>query len=149
MRLVVEPVSPDRFQLIEPLDVMAQYGIYIPAGYITDGASVPRLFWMFFPPNKPEYLRAAVIHDYVTDVLCGYVKDDSCLELYPTFKSADMLLERVLVDTRAHWSACLFLPICCSFYHTCRYNSWFKKIHTYSCILVQWFGNNIFNFRKG
>lgn len=39
--------------------------VYVPAGYLTDGASVPRLFWMFVPPWG-LYGQAAVVHD----ILC-------------------------------------------------------------------------------
>ncbi len=41
------------------------YGIiHIPAGFLTDFASVPRLFWNILPPNGP-YGKAAVVHDYL------------------------------------------------------------------------------------
>jgi hypothetical protein len=35
----------------------------IPAGFTSDGASVPRLLWRLFPPFG-KYLEAAVVHDY-------------------------------------------------------------------------------------
>lgn len=38
--------------------------IEVPAGFITDFASVPRIFWRIFPPTG-EYGKAAVIHDYL------------------------------------------------------------------------------------
>ena len=38
----------------------------VPAGYESDGASVPRFFWRFvFPPGDIHALRAAFLHDYV------------------------------------------------------------------------------------
>ena len=39
--------------------------IIVPAGYVTDFASVPRLFWTFGidPFGKPA--RAAIVHDYL------------------------------------------------------------------------------------
>lgn len=36
----------------------------IPAGFVTDMASVPRGFWNLFPPTGP-YAKAAVYHDYL------------------------------------------------------------------------------------
>ena len=58
------------FELVESLvlhiDVNGLNGgilINVPAGYRTDLASVPRLFWRVFPPIGP-YSRAAIIHDY-------------------------------------------------------------------------------------
>lgn len=35
----------------------------VPAGEVTDGASVPRFFWVIFPPFTGKYRIAAVIHD--------------------------------------------------------------------------------------
>ena len=34
------------------------------AGMITDGASVPRMFWRLIPPFRSHYLAAAMIHDH-------------------------------------------------------------------------------------
>jgi hypothetical protein len=42
--------------------------VYVPAGYLTDGASVPRLFWSLLPPWG-VYGQAAVVHD----ILCEYL----------------------------------------------------------------------------
>lgn len=36
----------------------------VPAGFVTDMASVPRGFWNLFPPTGP-YAKAAVYHDYL------------------------------------------------------------------------------------
>lgn len=38
--------------------------IVIPEGEETDGASVPFLFWMFFPPLG-RWLKTAMVHDYL------------------------------------------------------------------------------------
>jgi hypothetical protein len=42
--------------------------IVVPAGFETDGASVPRLFWALLP-TWGKYSRAAVIHDYLGTLL--------------------------------------------------------------------------------
>lgn len=40
--------------------------VVIPAGFESDGASVPRFFWRsVFPPGDQDALRGAVAHDYV------------------------------------------------------------------------------------
>jgi hypothetical protein len=41
----------------------------VPAGYVTDGASVPRaLSWLY--PKYGAYLKAAIVHDWlITDLL--------------------------------------------------------------------------------
>src|SRR5262245_7013544 len=40
----------------------------VPAGMITDGASVPQFFWLAFPPFTGQYRAAAVIHDYYCQI---------------------------------------------------------------------------------
>ncbi|MFV1943504.1 DUF1353 domain-containing protein [Pseudomonas luteola] len=42
--------------------------VTIPAGYLTDGASVPRAFWSVVPPWGP-YAAATTLHD----LLCEYL----------------------------------------------------------------------------
>lgn len=39
-------------------------GITIPKGFITDFASVPKIFWFFIPPMG-KHNRAALMHDYL------------------------------------------------------------------------------------
>jgi hypothetical protein len=39
--------------------------IVVPAGFETDGASVPRPLWWLYPPLGGDYDRAAVVHDYL------------------------------------------------------------------------------------
>jgi hypothetical protein len=38
--------------------------VSVPRGFVTDFASVPRLFWPIFPPSG-KWNRAAVVHDYL------------------------------------------------------------------------------------
>jgi hypothetical protein len=38
--------------------------ITVPSGFVSDGASVPRVFWSIFPPFG-KYFKAAIIHDYL------------------------------------------------------------------------------------
>ncbi len=40
--------------------------IHVPAGFVTDLASVPRIFWTLLPPDG-KYAKAAIIHDYLYD----------------------------------------------------------------------------------
>ena len=41
-------------------------GLTVPAGFESDGASVPRFFWrLVFPPGDQKALRAAFVHDYI------------------------------------------------------------------------------------
>lgn len=36
----------------------------IPAGFVFDFASIPRIFWSFFLPDDPQYAAAALLHDW-------------------------------------------------------------------------------------
>lgn len=38
--------------------------VQVPARFVSDGASVPRIFWMVFPPIG-LYFYAALVHDYL------------------------------------------------------------------------------------
>ncbi|WP_080206390.1 DUF1353 domain-containing protein [Salmonella enterica] len=38
--------------------------IDVPAGFITDLATIPRIFWILLPPDG-KYAKAAIIHDYM------------------------------------------------------------------------------------
>jgi hypothetical protein len=40
--------------------------IEVPAGFVTDLASVPRILWILLPPDG-KYAKAAIIHDYLYD----------------------------------------------------------------------------------
>ena len=56
--------SRRRWVLMEPWTVMIQGILYeIPAGFITDGASVPRFLWWLFKPTG-ILLLPAIVHDY-------------------------------------------------------------------------------------
>lgn len=42
----------------------SSYAIVVPAGFVTDYASIPKRLWSLYPPHD-QYSRAAVIHDYL------------------------------------------------------------------------------------
>lgn len=60
----------DRYQLDEEFSYYRENNeneiINIERGYITDFASVPRLFWSIFPPFG-RYTKSAVLHDRLCD----------------------------------------------------------------------------------
>jgi hypothetical protein len=55
--------------------------INVPAGFVTDLASVPRVFWNIFPPFG-KYDGAAIVHDYLytTQILDRWASDKILLE---------------------------------------------------------------------
>lgn len=64
------PIKQKPFIVKEPFyfasDVLGGIVIEVPAGYRTDFATIPRLFWRVLPPYG-RYGKAAVIHDYLVD----------------------------------------------------------------------------------
>lgn len=67
--LILTPLSDGRnWKLVEELlyetNVPKTHLITVPAGFITDFASVPRVFWRVIPPWG-KYGRAAVVHDWL------------------------------------------------------------------------------------
>ncbi len=63
-------LGKDHWRVLTPFSYKIADGewVTIPAGYLTDGASVPRLFWNIIPPWG-KYGQAAVVHD----LLCEYL----------------------------------------------------------------------------
>ena len=87
--------------LLEDLVFYTKAGdsITVPAGFESDGASVPKLFWSAFPPFG-TYLPAAVVHD----LLCVQGHNDKCL--YTSVEAANIFYEAMRVcgvgRTKAH-----------------------------------------------
>lgn len=65
----LEPIPGTRYyRLIEPFGYVTRRGrgIEIPAGFVTNGASIPRFFWRLVgDPFAPDYVCAAVVHDWL------------------------------------------------------------------------------------
>lgn len=84
--------------------------IIIPKGYITDFASIPRIFWVIFPPHFYSYRKASIIHDYL------YTEK----ELTITRKEADKEFKLLLKQNQA-WFITQFI-----FYTYVRLFGWIK-----------------------
>jgi hypothetical protein len=69
--LFVEILSNGRTaKLIKPLVISIGFRLYlVPIGFVTDFASVPKMFWRFIPPWG-AYSRATVVHDYLYRTGC-------------------------------------------------------------------------------
>lgn len=67
-----------RWMVVEEFTYLTRAGelIVVPAGFVTDGASVPRLLWWLFPPFGGNYDEAAVIHDHLYSEAELYAGDD-------------------------------------------------------------------------
>jgi hypothetical protein len=84
--------------------------ITVPAGYITNGADIPRLFWSITPPNRSDIMEAVVIHDYLCDKELYDKADRYFLEI---LQHSD--ISKLLVYT-------LYIPVVV--YHFFRYKIW-------------------------
>jgi len=70
------------YRLMHPVECA---GHVVPAGFVSDGATVPRIFWPIFPPIG-RYLKATLVHDYylrqgVARKVCDHRFRDCLLEL--------------------------------------------------------------------
>lgn len=68
--------------------------VYIPAGYLTDGASVPSIFWSIIP-RWGSYGQAAVVHDFLCEYLTVTV--DGLPQRITRAEADDILLEAMHV----------------------------------------------------
>lgn len=59
--LVTKKISKNKWSLYNPWSTPF---CTVPSGFITDGASIPRLLWVFASPAG-ELFEAAIIHDYM------------------------------------------------------------------------------------
>jgi hypothetical protein len=55
------------------------FGELIPKHYVSDGASVPRLFWSLYPPVG-RYMLAALIHDWKLDNQHGWGESNAVFD---------------------------------------------------------------------
>lgn len=62
---LLKPTASNKFIVVYPY---VYKDVTIPAGYRTNGADIPRIFWSIVPPFKPKYLPAVIIHDYLCDM---------------------------------------------------------------------------------
>lgn len=61
--------GPSKYRLLEPLEFTARVNggglrVNVPAGFVTDFASIPRIFWSRLPHDGP-WAPASVVHDYL------------------------------------------------------------------------------------
>ena len=66
--LIVKKLAGRIWEIMEPFDYHVGSKdslriVSVPKGFVTDLASVPRMFWIIFPPDG-QYTKAAVIHDF-------------------------------------------------------------------------------------
>ncbi|MBQ1784628.1 MAG: DUF1353 domain-containing protein [Gammaproteobacteria bacterium] len=60
-QLVLAMMRPHRWRVVVPFEMA---GIFVSAGFVSDGASVPRWLWWFEPPAGSKAFAAAIVHDF-------------------------------------------------------------------------------------
>lgn len=97
--LVIKPANHDEWELVEPLDYYCyryETIIVVPAGFVMDLASIPRLLTPIFPVHG-KYTRAAAIHDWLY-AQRGFVKNR-----YFTRKECDIIFEDAMAELGVSW----------------------------------------------
>lgn len=88
----LQPTIDNKYLLLEDFTCG---DITVPKGYITNGANIPRVFWIIVPPFKPKYMGAVLVHDYLCD-LDRYKEADDCFERM-LFKVEKSFITKVMV----------------------------------------------------
>lgn len=81
--------------------------VTIPAGYMSDGASVPRLLWWLLPPWGDRATFAALLHDYLLDRLQSYKAGGPIRGAETRALCDGQFLEALLALRVARWRAYL------------------------------------------
>jgi len=94
--LIVKPVGENTWELVEGFEYHvgtypSEEVIYVPSGFITDFASVPKIFWPIISPTG-IHGKAAVVHDYCYATAC-----------YTRSKSDKIFLEAMEVLEVTKW----------------------------------------------
>ncbi|EKM6056584.1 DUF1353 domain-containing protein [Salmonella enterica] len=67
---ILEMLEHYRWRVYEPFEFYLSDDnsdvIEVPAGFVTDLATIPRIFWTILLPDG-KYAKAAIIHDYLYD----------------------------------------------------------------------------------
>jgi len=117
--LVVSPLLDGRkWKLVRPFSyhIGSEYSgdiIWVPAGFVTDFASVPRVLWTFLP-SWGRYGKGAVLHDYLYQFLYWMLEQPQYESLFDHFSYArknprkfadDIFYEAMLVGGTKPWKA--------------------------------------------
>lgn len=104
MQPIFYPTRDNRVVLAKPFRLSKEF--VIPAGYRSNGANIPRLFWWFIPPFEPKYLSAVIAHDWLCDK--------------ERYKEADEIFEELLLEIEDSFKTRLMIRAV-RLYHKIRY----------------------------
>lgn len=124
-RVVVKPYSHYQFELVTPFFYEAvaleqKYTINIPSGFTTNGADIPRIFWIIYPPYKSEYLTAVVVLDYLCNEANNKLLTKQYKEASKAYLVADLIFKKIMKDLQvSKTTTCIFYRAC-RLYHILR-----------------------------
>ena len=103
--------ADDRGNVFTLLEDLRWGNITVPAGFESDGASVPRFFWrVVFPPGDSQALRAAILHDYIyREQPEGWTRVDADNLFYDVLVADGVPKRRALL---AYWGVRIFGSRC-------------------------------------
>jgi len=62
--IIIQPLAEHRYKVLREI----QYkDVTVEAGYRTNGADIPRVFWWAIPPNSSDCMPAVIVHDKMCD----------------------------------------------------------------------------------
>lgn len=110
-RTIIKPYDKDKFELVEDYEfTLPSFKAIIPRGFISDGASIPRIFWSLYPPYKSEYFTACIIHDFY----CQKARNRQ------DYKNADKALKEAMEDLQIDKTTITIFYNACYVFHTCK-----------------------------
>lgn len=96
------PVKNDQFITCEPFTVGVDGKlITVPKGFLTDLASIPRVFWALDAPNDTVSIAPAILHDYMYSAEFPYTS-------YTRKQADDIFYQALRVNGASTWQAFKF-----------------------------------------
>ncbi len=90
--LSLTPFEGREWKLLKDWKVVVRKEVLtIPKGFVTDLASVPRIFWIIIPPSSNKCRKASIVHDWM------YVHQ------HKTKSYADSIFLSELLSKRLFW----------------------------------------------
>jgi len=79
----------------------------VPKGFMSDFATIPRIFWCIYPPlgagRGKNYAKACILHDYLYSKECDYLL---------TRKECDLVFKRCMKYCNVTWFTRNFFYVC-------------------------------------
>ena len=83
----ISPVGEFTYQMGEPMDVIINgRHLNVPKGFVTDLATIPRIFWSFDSPFDGKYMSAAILHDYLYSCSIAHSRQEADRILYSAMR---------------------------------------------------------------